>query len=356
MTASSLPRSIEWVGELDGFVRIIDQTKLPTQLLFLECHHVDTIHEAIRSLRVRGAPAIGIAAAMGVVLGVRQASEEDGDRAALVERVKGACDYLATARPTAVNLCWALARMRRVLADHSAASIRDAKNLLLREAKQIRDEDAAMCRRIGEIGEPLILPGMGVLTHCNAGALATAEYGTALAPLYLSHEHGKPFHVFVDETRPLLQGSRLTAWELGQSGIDVTLLTDSMAAALMKTGKVNLILTGADRIAANGDTANKIGTYGLAVLARHHEIPLYVAAPSSTFDLATGRGDDIRIEERGADEIRRGFGVLTAPEHVRCYSPAFDVTPAAFITGLITERGIIRPVTRERIAAVVGRG
>ena len=235
-------------------------------------------------------------------------------------------------------------------------SVDQLKQNLLREAKLIRDEDAAMCRAIGLAGAHLIKEGAGVLTHCNAGALATAEYGTALAPMYVAHEAGRKFRVYADETRPLLQGSRLTAWELNQAGIDVTVICDNMAGSLMRQGKIDLVITGADRIAANGDVANKIGTYSVAVLAEAHGIPFYVAAPSSTFDLSTACGDDIPIEERCADEIRLGFGRLTAPQDVPCACPAFDVTPARLIRGLLTEGGLIEPVTAERIRAALAPG
>jgi methylthioribose-1-phosphate isomerase len=308
---------------------------------------------AIRRLSVRGAPAIGIAAAMGLVLGIRD--DASTDRARFSKRIAEVCEYLATARPTAVNLFWALERMRRCANEHSSSHPQAIKLALLDEAKRIRDEDAEMCRAIGRHGEPLITPGAGVLTHCNAGGLATAEYGTALAPVYTAHEHGVRFHVYADETRPLLQGSRLTAWELQQAGIDVTVLCDNMAASLLRTGKVNLVITGADRIAANGDVANKIGTYGLALLARAHEVPFYVAAPSTTFDLSLPDGSAIPIEQRDPDEIRRGFGPPTAPADVACYSPAFDITPATLIAALITERGLIQPVTTDHIAAVIRR-
>ncbi|MCK4660409.1 MAG: S-methyl-5-thioribose-1-phosphate isomerase, partial [Phycisphaerae bacterium] len=255
---------------------------------------------------------------------------------------------------TAVNLFWAIDRMTRCAKAHAEQDIAGRKEALLAEAKAIRDEDAAMCRRIGEHGAALIADGFGLLTHCNAGALATAEYGTALAPMYIAHAQGRSFRVFADETRPLLQGARLTAWELGQAGIDVTLICDSMAAVVMRAGWVDLVITGADRIAANGDTANKIGTYGLAVLAQAHGIPFYVAAPSSTFDLAVPDGEGIPIEERDPDEIRRGMGRQTAPEEIPCYNPAFDVTPAHLIRGIITERGLIQPVSRESLAAFWG--
>ncbi len=343
----SLPRTIEWVGNLDGHIRMVDQTRLPGELVFLECHDVDTLWEAIKVLRVRGAPAIGVAAAMGVVLAVR--NREAGSRLEFTNRLDRACEYLALSRPTAVNLTWALHRQRRLVASMPDATILSLKQALLDEAKKIRDEDEAMCRAIGRHGESLIAEGCGVLTHCNAGSLATAYYGTALAPMFTAHEKGREFRVYADETRPLLQGARLTIWELMQAGIDATLLCDSMAAALMRQGKVNLVITGADRIAANGDTANKIGTYGLAILAKAHNIPFYVAAPTSTFDLSISDGSKIPIVERSPDEIRKGFGPATAPPDAKCFCPAFDVTPAEYIKAIITERGIISPVTHEMI-------
>jgi methylthioribose-1-phosphate isomerase len=351
MTAGMPPRTIEWVGGLDGFVRMIDQTKLPAELTMLECRDAQTMYEAIKRLRVRGAPAIGIAAAMGAVLGIREYSGSDRD--GFLKALDKACDYLAGSRPTAVNLTWALDRLRNLARSREDADVDELKYSLLDEAKRIRDEDAAMCRAIGRHGEPLIKPGAGILTHCNAGALATAEYGTALAPLYLAHGKGRAFRVYAPETRPLLQGARLTTWELGQAGIDVTLLCDSMVGSLMQAGKVDLAITGADRIAANGDVANKIGTYPLAVLANTHGIPLYVAAPSSTFDMSIPDGSRIPIEHRAPEEIRSGFGHPTAPPDVECYSPAFDVTPARLIRGIITENGVIEPVTPEKIAAAV---
>ena len=351
-TERSLPKSIEWVGGVDGHALMIDQTRLPTELKMIECRDLGVMWEAIKQLRIRGAPAIGIAAAMGAVLGIRHyvGSDRDG----FLKKLDDVCEYLGSSRPTAVNLSWALARMRRHAASLKADSVGALKTALLEEAKRIRDEDAAMCRAIGECGKSLIEAGSGVLTHCNAGALATAELGTALAPLYLAHEAGLPFRVYVDETRPLLQGSRLTAWELGQAGLDVTLLCDSMVGSLMSRGMVDLVITGADRIAANGDVANKIGTYSVAVLASQHRIPFYVAAPSSTFDLSTPDGSGIPIEERDPDEIRQGFGRSTAPADVACYCPAFDVTPAELIHGLVTERGLIRPVEAGRIRDVLG--
>ncbi len=344
------PRTIEWVGDLGGCAKLIDQTKLPGELTFLEIQDAPSMFEAILHLSVRGAPAIGIAGAMGAVLGVRDFS---GECDAFLAKLDEVCDYLASSRPTAVNLQWGLDRMRRV-ARASGGDVSALKATLLAEADLIRDEDEAMCRAIGEHGEYLIGDGCGVLTHCNAGSLATSWFGTALAPMYVAHKKGRKFKVYADETRPLLQGSRLTAWELGQAGIDVTILCDNMAASLMKSGRVDLVITGADRIAANGDAANKIGTYGVALLAAAHGIPMYVAAPSSTFDLSLGDGDEIPIEERSADEIRRGFGLLTAPADAECYSPAFDITPAGLIRGLITERGVVEAPTHEKIAALLG--
>jgi len=345
VTNSLSRKTICWVGELDGQVELIDQTLLPAELKILLCHDVETLWEAIKTLRVRGAPAIGIAAAMGVVLGTRSAESPE----LFFEKLTATCDYLAGSRPTAVNLFWALDRMRRKAEEVRGHPLGAIKAAMLAEARAIREEDAVTCRAIGLAGVHLIRPGCTVLTHCNAGGLATAEYGTALAPMYCAHERGIRFRVFADETRPLLQGSRLTAWELSQAGIDVTVICDNMAGSLMRDQAVDLVLTGADRIAANGDTANKIGTYGLAVLARAHGVPFYVAAPRSSFDLAIADGSAIPIEERSAEEIRRGFGRLTAPEKVPCYSPAFDVTPGELIRGIITEKGVIEPVSGDGI-------
>lgn len=348
MTEISPPKTICWVGGLDGQIELIDQTLLPSELRVLACRDVETLWEAIKSLRVRGAPAIGVAAAMGVVLGTRDAASPE----AFFDKLSAVCDRLAASRPTAVNLFWALDRMRRRAESLRGHSLEKLKTAMLAEARAVRDEDAATCRAIGEVGVDLIRDGATLVTHCNAGGLATAEYGTALAPMYRAQEQGRQFKVFVDETRPLLQGSRLTAWELSRAGIDVTILCDNMVAHLMSHRQVDLVITGADRIASNGDTANKIGTYGLAVLAKAHNVPFYVAAPRSTFDLSLADGSAIPIEERSADEIRRGFGRLTAPEGVTCYCPAFDVTPAALIRGIITEVGLVAPVTRDRIRGI----
>jgi len=344
-------RTVQWVGGLDGRMEIIDQTLLPAEFKVVACRTVEEVWDAIQRLRVRGAPAIGVAAAMGVVVAVQGASDDEKE---VLDCARRAADYLATSRPTAVNLFWALDRMRRTAAAHRGQGGRVIKEALLAEANAIRQEDADMCRCIGDNGKHLVTEGCGVLTHCNAGGLATAEYGTALAPLYRAHEEGRRFRVYADETRPLLQGARLTVWELQQAGIDVTLICDNMAAVVMREGKVNLVLVGADRIAANGDTANKIGTYGVAVLARHHGIPFYVCAPSSTFDLSIASGDEIPIEERGSEEVTHSFGHQTAPAGAKVYCPAFDVTPAELITGIITERGLIEKPNREHIARVLG--
>ncbi|RMH19441.1 MAG: S-methyl-5-thioribose-1-phosphate isomerase, partial [Gemmatimonadetes bacterium] len=299
------------------------------------------------SLRVRGAPLIGITAAAGVaVLARRRARGLSGDPPAdastLARQVEGWCDHLETARPTAVNLAWALDRMRDVARSGAASAVALAEALAA-EATAIHDEDEAMCRAIGEHGAPLLEGVEAVLTHCNAGALATGGIGTALAPLYVLHERGGAPAVYADETRPLLQGARLTAWELARAGLDVTVIADSMAAAVLREGRIGAVLVGADRIAANGDAANKIGTYGLAVLARHHGVPFYVFAPSSTVDLSLARGADIPIEHRSPDEIRCGFGRATAPAEAAVWNPAFDVTPAALVSAIVTERGVRRP-------------
>lgn len=341
MSAMFKLNPIEWVGDARmGHLRLLDQTRLPEKTVYLDCRDVQSVWDAIKRLSVRGAPAIGIAAAYGCVIGGQR------DQFAL------AASHLATSRPTAVNLFWAIERMKRVTPATPEA--------LLAEAKRIHDEDRAMCRRIGEFGLSLIeqLPAArrGVLTHCNAGALATGGIGTATAPMYLAQDKGVKFNVFADETRPLLQGARLTAFELAAAGVDVTLICDNMAAQVMREGRIGMVITGADRIAANGDAANKIGTYGVAILAKHHGVPFYVAAPSSTFDLDMADGSLIPIEQRAAEEITEGFGKRTAPANARTYSPAFDVTPASLITAIITEKGLIQPVTTENVRQMLATG
>jgi methylthioribose-1-phosphate isomerase len=344
--------SIRWQGDLTGKLELLDQTLLPTELRYIACDDTATVWEAIRSLRVRGAPAIGIAAAYGVVLAARAHMHSSAEL--FFAKLDEALAYLATSRPTAVNLFWALDRMRaRGAALRSAAPIVVA-DALLAEARGIHEEDRALCRAIGRHGATLLPSGAGVLTHCNAGGLATSEYGTALSVFFTCQDEGKSLHVFVDETRPLLQGARLTAWELVQRGIPATLICDNMAAQVMREGRVQAVVVGADRIAANGDTANKIGTYSVAVLAHAHQIPFYVAAPSTTFDLTLETGDGIPIEQRAASEITHGFGKVTAPDGIGVYNPAFDVTPARLIRGIITERGVIEPVGRDTIKAMLG--
>jgi methylthioribose-1-phosphate isomerase len=325
-----MTKTIEWID--DGHLRLLDQTRLPTETVYLDCRTVEDVWQAIKQLSVRGAPAIGIAAAYGVCLaaGSTQAAQE-------------ACDYLATSRPTAVNLFWALDRVRRAI---DSADEGRLPELLLTEAQAIHQEDRQQCAAIGRHGADLLadLPvGSGILTHCNTGALATGGDGTALAVIFELHRRGREPKVYADETRPLLQGARLTMWELMERGVDATLITDSMAAQVMREGRVRAVIVGADRIAANGDSANKIGTYSAAIAAKYHHVPFYVAAPSTTFDLSIATGKDIPIEERASEEITRGFGNQTAPTGARTYNPAFDVTPAELIAGIITERGVFNP-------------
>jgi len=346
----SLP-TLRWIGDIDGHLAIIDQTRLPLELVEIELADVDMVWEAIRSLRVRGAPAIGLTAGYGVVLGVREAA--DGDEAALTARLRTVVEYLAGSRPTAVNLAWALARQAQAAKRLSGRPPREIVAGLLAEAHAMYEEDRAMCRAIGRHGAALLADNSGVLTHCNAGALVTADYGTALAVIFDAQASGKRLHVYVDETRPLLQGARLTAWELTQRGIPATLICDSMAATVMREGRVQAVIVGADRIAANGDTANKIGTYQVALCAAAHNIPFYVAAPSSTFDLSIASGDEIPIEERPPQEITEGFGRRTAPPGIDVYNPAFDVTPARLIRAIVCERGVIDPVNQQQIAATL---
>ena len=337
--------TIEWA---DGRIHLIDQTLLPNEFDQIYCDDVESVWEAIKSLRVRGAPAIGIAGALGAVLGIWKSKATNySDFAAELKKVT---DYLATSRPTAVNLFWALERIKQTAANHQDLEIAQLKGVLLDEAQDIIEEDRARCRAIGQHGLDLIRNGDTILTHCNAGGLATSDYGTALAVMFSAHESGKNISVYADETRPLLQGARLTAWELMQAGIDVTLICDNMAAQVMKEGKIQSVIVGADRIAANGDTANKIGTYNVAILAKAHDIPFYVAAPTSTLDLSLETGNLIPIEQRAAEEVTEGFGSRTAPEGVKVYSPAFDVTPAHLITAIITEKGIAHPPFEESLA------
>ncbi len=345
-------QAVKWIGGVDGFLDLIDQRRLPAELVRLQCRHIEQLFEAIKTLAVRGAPAIGVSAAYGPVLALQQSpagSTLQQGRDALVK----ACEYLASARPTAVNLFWAISRIRRC-ADKfvtARATVQQLREVVLKEANAIYQEDVDMCLRIGQAGVRFIKDGFGILTHCNAGALAAAGQGTALSIVYEAHKRRKKFKVYVDETRPLLQGARLTTWELKQAGIETVLICDNMAGWLMKQGKINIVFTGADRIAANGDAANKIGTYSLSILARQHGIPFYIAAPSSTFDFQINSGDQIPIEQRAADEVTRPWGadVQIAPDGVTIYNPAFDVVEAKYITAIITDKGVIENPNTESI-------
>ncbi|MBD0268277.1 MAG: S-methyl-5-thioribose-1-phosphate isomerase [Cyanobacteria bacterium Co-bin8] len=332
------PEPVLWQ---DGELFLLDQTQLPLTTVTEKQETVEQVWDSIKQLKVRGAPAIGIAGAYGLVMAVKpQTQLPISEFLAELERQ---ANYLDSARPTAVNLRWALTRIVKKARALSHLPVPELQEALEQEAVQIHNEDRQLCRRIGEHGLPLIKGGMGVLTHCNAGALATSELGTALSPLYLAHERGTRFKVYADETRPLLQGARLTSWELQQSGIDVTLICDNMAAHMMSQGLIDLVIVGTDRVAANGDVANKIGTLGVAILAQYFQIPFYVACPYSTIDFATAEGQSIVIEERSEDEVTH-FGLRrTAPPNISVRNPAFDVTPHTLVTGLITERGIIRP-------------
>lgn len=345
------PRTMNWIGNSDGHLRLIDQTRLPVEFLEIDLHTVEDVYEAIRSLRVRGAPAIGCAAAYGVIIGLQK--ETSLPRREFDEKIREITSYLAGSRPTAVNLFWALDRLRTVVREAGEKTSPVLLDRLLQEARAIEVEDREMCAAIGRHGATLLGDGEGVLTHCNAGGLATAGDGTALAVIFAAAAAGKKLQVFADETRPLLQGARLTAWELQRRNVPVTLICDNMAGWVMKEGKIQAVIVGADRITANGDTANKIGTYSVSLLAKAHGIPFYVAAPTSTFDLSLATGDLIPIEQRAAQEITHGFGKQTAPTGVNVYNPAFDVTPAENIAAIITEKGLIQPVTIEQVRSVV---
>src|SRR5687767_11617629 len=337
-------QTISWTGTA---VRLLDQTKLPGETVYVEIVDERQMWDAIKRLVVRGAPAIGVAAAFGVYLGIRNIPESDPGGYRVKKRLDDVCDYLATSRPTAVNLFWALERVRDV---GHRADPGDVKQLVLSECLRMLEEDNRVCRAIGEHGMKLFETlakddakgEVNVLTHCNAGGLATVQYGTALAPIYVGAEKGLKFHVFADETRPLLQGSRITAYELQQNGIPVTVICDGMAATVMGQGKVKAVIVGTDRVAANGDVANKIGTMGVAVLAKHFGIPFLVAAPTSSIDLSLASGEQIPIEQRDGREISDGFGRPTAPADVDIYNPAFDVTPSELVTAIVTENGVVR--------------
>ncbi len=321
-------------------MRIIDQSKLPGELVYLNLSNIRQLWWAIRKLKVRGAPALGIASGLGVVLGMRSSKAKTFPQ--FKKELQRVIRYFKRARPTAVNLFWALERMERQVKAYSHKSIPFLKKLLLKEALKIIQEDKDTCRRMARFGSKLIRDKDVILTHCNAGALATADYGTALGVIYEAKNEGKRIKVYADETRPVLQGARLTTWELIQHKIDVTLICDNMAADLMKKGEIDKIFVGADRIAANGDAANKIGTYNLAVLANFHRIPFYVVAPVSSFDLRLKSGKDIPIEQRSPQEVREILGKQIAPKNVKVYNPAFDITPHHLISAIVTERGIFR--------------
>ena len=328
--------TLQWTGRS---VKIIDQTCLPLRLEYRECSRMEDLAEAIEMLRIRGAPAIGVAAAFGVVLGAQEI--ETDKREEFMQQLELKINRLASTRPTAVNLFWALDRMRNVAKESASLPVEGIKLRLLKEAEKIKDEDTEICRRMGLNGAQLLKDGMRVLTHCHTGALATAGFGTALGVIYAAKEQGKRVSVYADETRPLLQGARLTAWELLEHGVEVTLICDNMAAWVMSRGLIDCAMVGADRIASNGDVANKIGTYGVAVAAKEHGIPFYVVAPCSTIDMSLASGDEIPIEERRPDEITMLAGVKIAPESVRVYNPAFDVTPNRYVAAIISEKACL---------------
>lgn len=339
--------TIQWT---DAGVVMIDQTRLPRQEVYVTCRTYEEVAGAIRSMVIRGAPAIGVAAAMGAALGVLHAGPEDLDRD--FDRI---CETLARTRPTAVNLFWAIDRMRKRYAALRGRPLEEIRQGMIQEAQQIRREDIAINQALGRHGAELVPDGKTVLTHCNAGALATAGYGTALGVIRAAVAAGKKIDVFADETRPFLQGARLTVWELMQDGIPATLITDSMAGHFLKSGRIGCVVVGADRIAANGDVANKVGTYSVAVLAKENGVPFYVAAPVSTLDLALSSGDGIPIEQRPPSEVTHVFGVPVAPEGVAVENPAFDITPNRYVTALITERGVARPPYTESLRQLATR-
>ncbi len=331
-------------------IKIIDQRKLPGELKYIYCRDLKTIWDAIKTLAVRGAPALGVAAAFGVLLGVSKSKERNTSK--FIKEIESVCDYIGTSRPTAVNLFNALNDIRKLVRENKDKSVIELKKLIRKCAFQIYEHDRKVCREMGKFGAKFIDNKKNYMTVCNAGSLATVDFGTALGVFYTAQKNKREFKVYSCETRPLLQGARLTAWELKKSKIDVTLICDNMAASLMRKIKISGIFTGADRIASNGDTANKIGTYNLAVLAKHHKIPFYVVAPFSTFDLNIDNGKQIPIEERKSDEITQIKGINIAPKGIKVYNPAFDVTDHNLITAIITERGVISPVNKQNIKKI----
>ena len=339
--------TIQWV---DGAVVMIDQRRLPLEETFVTCRSYEEVAEAIRNMTIRGAPAIGVAAAMGVALGVAQGSADNLDG-----RFAAICDTLAGTRPTAVNLFWAIDRMKRLYATLRGRPIEEIRRRLMEEARLVREEDIAICRAIGRNGAPLVPDGKTVLTHCNAGALATAGYGTALGVIRAAIESGKSINVYADETRPFLQGARLTVWELQQDGIPATLITDNMAGHFLHSGRIGCVVVGADRIAANGDVANKVGTYSVAVLAKENNVPFLVAAPISTLDLTLASGAQIPIEQRAASEVTHVFGHRVAPAGTAVENPAFDVTPARYVSAIVTERGVARAPFEESLRLLAAK-
>lgn len=345
----NLPETVWWQ---EGELFFLDQTQLPLTVVGERQDTIEQTFASIKALKVRGAPAIGVGGAYGLLVGIRDATEQPLD--GFLSTVREKADYLGEARPTAVNLKWALKRMVAFAEAQSVDNSSQLYGALVEEAVRIHDEDRELCRMIGVHGADLIKPDMGVLTHCNAGSLATSEFGTATSPMYQAHKSGVKFRVYADETRPLLQGSRLTSWELQQAGIDVTLLSDNMAAHIMSQGLIDLVITGTDRVAANGDVANKIGTLGVAILAQHFGIPMYVALPYSTIDFDIPEGQGIPIEERAAEEVTNFGARRTAPQDMQVRNPAFDVTPHSMVAGLITEKGIIRPPYKQNLRETFG--
>jgi len=345
---ASLAKTLSWE---DGVLTLLDQTLLPVEVINEKQESIEQVWDSIKKLKVRGAPAIGIAGAYGVLYGVKDKTDLPVNE--FLQQLKTSAEYLDSSRPTAVNLSWALRRMvekaESEVKNKPVSSSRDIFTTLEMEAIAIHEEDKQICRNIGLNGKGLIKDGMGVLTHCNAGSLATSELGTATAPMYLAFEDGVKFKVYADETRPLLQGARLTSWELQQSGLDVTLITDNMAAFIMSKGLIDLVIVGTDRVAANGDTANKIGTMGVAILAKHFDIPVYIACPSSTIDFETETGDAIEIEERDPEEVLFFGKRRTGPEGMKVRNPAFDVTPNELITGFITDKGLVKAPFKENL-------